>query len=66
MKRFDDEKVECPFYDHHKMPKQRLQWHVPKCEAKFRKECPHVEVFHCKYNYLHIYFEKDVLESHED
>ena len=67
MRRHDDEIVECPFDKSHKMPYPRLQWHLAnKCKAKTAREEMDLPIFHCKHSFLHIYFEKDALEGHEN
>ena len=65
MKRFDDEQVLCPYDEKHKMPKQRLQWHLVKCKSKQAHEQKGLPSYHCKYHYQHIYFDKVELEKHE-
>ena len=65
MKRFNDEQVVCPFDDKHKMPKQRLQWHIVKCKAKIERDRQGLPTYHCRHNYHHIYFAKEELEAHE-
>ena len=66
MKRFDDEQVVCPFDEKHKMPKQRLQWHLVKCRAKLEREQQGLPTYHCKYHYQHIYFDEEKLATHEE
>lgn len=65
MRRFDDNQVSCPYYKEHVMPSLRLQWHLPKCEKRFRAEFPNIPILHCKYDYLHIYLTQEDLVNHE-
>ena len=66
MKRFDDVQVTCPFDPKHKMPKQRLQWHFVKCKAKKEREAQGLPIFNCKHYWLHVFFDKEELQSHEN
>ena len=65
MKRFDDEKVTCPYDKAHTMPKQKLQWHLVKCKAKKDRQARGEPDFHCKHNWSHIFLDKLALEVHE-
>jgi hypothetical protein len=47
------------------MPSLRLQWHLARCPAKKNREREGLPTFHCKHNYLHIFFEQTTLFEHE-
>ena len=66
MRKYTDEIVECPFDKSHKMPQPRLQWHLVKCQAKRDREELNLPTYHCRNNYLHVYFDKDALALHEE
>ena len=54
--------VTCPYDNAHKMPKQRLMWHIAKgCKAK--RENGHLFSI-CKFNSMHI-FPTEKLQEHE-
>lgn len=66
MNHFEDVKVHCPFYREHIMPKLRAQYHCAKCKGKYLAEKPGVhEVYHCKFNHMHIFLSKAELQAHE-
>ena len=65
MRRFDDEQVICPFDKQHKMPSARLQWHLVKCRSKLEREQQGLPTYHCKFHYMHIFFDKEELHTHE-
>jgi hypothetical protein len=59
MRHFGDPKVHCPFYREHTMPSLRLTWHYPKCLKTFQQKNPEKTVYHCRYNYYHIFLDKE-------
>ena len=65
MKSYTDNIICCPFDKLHKMPSQRLQWHIVKCPTKVYREKNGLPIYHCKFYYLHIYLEKHELDMHE-
>ena len=65
MKSFDDPQVCCPYDKNHKMPYPRLQWHLVKCKSKLERQKLGLDEFHCKFNYMHIFFSKDELNEHQ-
>lgn len=65
MRRFDDPYIACPFDEKHRMPKPRLIWHLKRCSAMRMRKQLGLPIFHCKWNYLHIYLEMDSLKEHE-
>ena len=48
------------------MPQTRLQWHLVKCKAKLERQKLNLPDYHCKYNYLHIFFSETELKEHQD
>jgi len=43
----------------------RAQYHCIKCQVKYLTENPGKLVYHCKYNYMHIFLEEAKLKAHE-
>ena len=66
MRKYTDAVVECPYDKSHKMPQPRLQWHFVKCQEKKDREALNLPTYHCKNNYLHVYFDKDAMDLHEE
>ncbi|CDW83050.1 UNKNOWN [Stylonychia lemnae] len=64
MRRYDDPKIICPFDKSHIMPSIRFTWHMKKCKDQYLVKNPTSTVWHCKYHYLHIYFDENVLKQH--
>ena len=65
MRRFDDPVVECPYDKAHKMPLPRLQWHLCRCKAKQERDAAQLPTYHCKFNFLHIFFDEQLFKEHE-
>ena len=65
MKSFDDEMIVCPFNEAHRMPKPKLQWHVPKCKDKIARDQQGLPTYHCKHNWYHIFFTDEEHLMHE-
>ena len=57
--------VECPYDKNHKMSQTRLQWHLVKCKAKISRQQLNLPEYHCKFNYLHIFFTEEEIQKHE-
>ena len=66
MRRHDDPMIVCPFDSSHKMPSARLQWHLVSCKAKKQRLESGLPIFHCQYNYSHIYLEQGLLDHHQE
>ena len=64
MRNFNDPTVECPYNKGHKMPAPRLQWHLVKCKSKQERQQAGLLDYHCKYNFMHIFFTQEELDSH--
>jgi hypothetical protein len=47
------------------MPSQRLKWHFTKCIEKKTREKLGLPIYHCQFNYSHIFFEKKEIDFHE-
>jgi hypothetical protein len=65
MRSKNDKFVVCPFDKAHTMPAPRLQWHLAKCKSKLARDQQGFPTFHCRFNYMHIYFDKDECQKHE-
>lgn len=65
MRRFDAEKVTCPFDKNHVMPSMRLQYHLSKCKTQFLTKNPGAKVFHCKHHFNHVFLDEDALIKHQ-
>jgi len=65
MRNHDDPMVTCPYDKSHKMPAPRLQWHLVKCKARIERNNLGLPEYHCKYNFMHLFFTKEELEEHE-
>jgi hypothetical protein len=65
MRHFDDPFISCPLNNQHRMPSLKLQWHLAKCKKQFWEKYPGRTIYHCKYNYLHIYLDKSEILAHE-
>lgn len=65
MNHYDDIKVRCPFEREHILPMLRVQYHCVKCEQKYLNANPGKKVYHCKYNYMHIFLDEEKLKSHQ-
>ena len=66
MRRHDDPIMICPYDSSHKMPSARLQWHYAKCKAKKLRLEQGLPIFNCKFNYSHIFLEKELIDHHEE
>lgn len=66
MRRYDEFKIRCPYIPSEQMPYLSFQKHQLKCKMKFLAEYPSRRVFHCKYNYMHIFFDEALLREHEE
>ena len=65
MKRFDDDKVTCPYDKAHTMPNQRLRWHIVVCKANKDRIARGEPDFHCQHNWYHIFLDEQAREVHE-
>ncbi len=65
MKSYTDKVVSCPYDKLHKMPSQRLSWHLPKCPTRIARAKLNLPTYHCKHYYAHIYLDKMELDMHE-
>ena len=65
MRRFADPIVEFPFDKSHKMLLPRLQQHLCRCKAKQQREDAQMPNFHCKFNFLHIFFDEKEYQEHK-
>ena len=65
MHHYDQAKVRCPFYREHILPLNTASYHCHKCEAKYLAEKPGHRVYHCKYNYMHIFLSETAHAAHE-
>ena len=65
MRSYKDPMVECPYDKNHKMPGPRLQWHLVKCKARAERQKLGLPEFHCRHNYMHVYFTEGELADHE-
>ena len=66
MRRHDDPIITCPYDSSHKMPSARLQWHYAKCKAKQLRIEQGLPIYNCKFNYSHIFLEKELIDHHEE
>ena len=60
-----DEMVTCPYNKGHRMPSMKLKWHLVKCKAKKERDELGLAEYHCKMNWMHIFFTKEELLEHE-
>ena len=58
--------VSCPYDKAHKMSAPRLQWHLVKCKAKAERMALGLPEYHCKFNYMHLFFTQEELDTHQD
>ena len=66
MRRHDDPIMTCPYDSSHKMPSARLQWHYAKCKSKKLRQEQGLPIFNCRFNYSHIFLEKELIDHHEE
>ena len=64
-KGIQDEYVTCPYNKGHNMPSMKLKWHLVKCKAKKERDELGLAEYHCKMNWMHIFFTKEELLDHE-
>ncbi|CAI2370566.1 unnamed protein product [Moneuplotes crassus] len=65
MRRADDPMVKCHFDRSHVMPRPRYQWHLVKCKAHKKYQDSGRPIYHCKWNYMHIFFTEAKLLNHQ-
>jgi hypothetical protein len=62
---YTDHKVHCPFDHQHIIPLPSAPFHITKCKDKYLSQNPGKVVYHCRWNYMHIFLEKEKLQAHE-
>ena len=56
--------VLCPFNDYHKVPKNRILYHLNRCSAKKYYDYQNIPYYTCKYYQGHIFFSQNELSKH--
>ena len=64
MRKHTDVKIRCPFDPNHTMPSVRLSWHLLRCPAHQTRKQLGLPIFHCKYNYHHIFLSETEYAKH--
>ena len=65
MNHHTDPYVVCPFDNSHRLPSLRIQFHIAKCEPRYKAASSSNKVFRCKFNNMHIFTDEESWKAHE-